>query len=129
MRKYFLFFFCFSLLHVSAQDNYEIQVYGSQTVAPKATMLELHSNYTMGGSTSSNNGIYPTHDVLHETIEITHGFNNWFEVGFYIFTAIGNESRTGYVGSHIRPRVRAPESWHWPVGASLSAEFGYQKLQ
>ena len=33
-----------------AQDNYEIQVYGSDTVAPKTTMLELHSNFTVEGS-------------------------------------------------------------------------------
>ena len=33
-----------------AQDNYEIQVYGSDTVAPQTTMLELHSNFTVEGS-------------------------------------------------------------------------------
>ncbi len=33
----------------SAQDNYEIQVYGADTVAPKTVMLELHSNYTVNG--------------------------------------------------------------------------------
>jgi hypothetical protein len=31
------------------------------------------------------------------------------------------------VGDHIRPRVRAPESWKLPVGLSLSAEIGYQQ--
>ncbi|HEY6374456.1 MAG TPA: hypothetical protein VIX90_02910 [Edaphobacter sp.] len=25
------------------------------------------------------------------------------------------------------PRVRAPDSWHWPVGVSLSTEVGYQR--
>jgi len=33
------------------------------------------------------------------------------------------------VGDHIRPRVRAPESWNLPVGLSLSAEVGYQQRQ
>jgi hypothetical protein len=31
------------------------------------------------------------------------------------------------VGDHLRPRVRVPESWHWPVGVSLSTEIGYQR--
>lgn len=31
------------------------------------------------------------------------------------------------MGSHIRPRVAVPESWHWPVGLSLSLEYGLQK--
>jgi hypothetical protein len=33
-----------------AQDNYEIQVYGSDLVNPKHTMVELHSNFTIDGS-------------------------------------------------------------------------------
>jgi len=110
-----------------AQDNYEIQVYGSQTIAPGATMLELHSNYTFDGTVAQENGVYATHHILHETVEITHGFNDWLEVGFYFFNALGNEGRTNYVGSHIRPRVRVPDSWNWPVGVSLSVEGGYQK--
>ena len=112
-----------------SQDNYEIQVYGSETVVPKATMVELHSNYTTGGSITQENGVLPTHHIEHETVEITHGLTSWMEVGFYFFNAIGNEGRTNYVGSHIRPRVKVPESWHWPVGVSLSVEAGYQKLQ
>jgi hypothetical protein len=30
-----------------AQDNYEIQVYGSDLLDPGHTMVELHSNFTM----------------------------------------------------------------------------------
>lgn len=112
-----------------SQDNYEIQVYGSETVMPNTTMFELHSNYTFKGSTLTKNGVLPTHQLFHETVEITHGFTKNFEIGFYLFNAIGSEGRTNYVGSHIRPRVRVPESWHWPVGVSLSVEGGYQKLQ
>jgi hypothetical protein len=110
-----------------AQDNYEIQVYGAETVAKDATMLELHSNYTFGGQTVKQEGVLPTHNIIHETVEITHGFTNWFETGFYFFNAIGNDNRTTYVGSHIRPRIAAPDSWNWPVGVSLSVEGGYQK--
>ena len=32
-----------------------------------------------------------------------------------------------WVGDHLRPRVRVPEEWKWPVGLSLSTEFGYQR--
>src|SRR5215470_7950131 len=70
-----------------AQDNYEIQVYGSDLVEPGHTMVELHSNFTFQGSKTIENGMLPTNHQLHETIEITHGFSEWFECGFYIFTA------------------------------------------
>jgi hypothetical protein len=116
-----------------AQDNYEIQVYGSDTVAPKTTMLELHSNFTTEGSNPAPGsrftaeGAYPTNHAEHETVEITQGVNGWSEVGFYIFTSARSGDGWQWVGDHIRPRVRAPDSWHWPVGVSLSMEFGYQR--
>jgi hypothetical protein len=116
-----------------AQNNYEIQVYGSETVAPKTTMVELHSNFTVEGSYPApgsqftSEGVYPTNHAEHETVEITQGINSWSEVGFYIFTSARSGDGWQWVGDHIRPRVRAPDSWHWPVGASLSVEIGYQR--
>ena len=110
-----------------AQDNYEIQVYGAETVAPGTTMVELHSNFTIDGSKTIIDGMLPTEHALHETVEITHGWNDWFETGFYIFTSADALYGYNWVGDHIRPRVRVPESWHWPVGVSLSVEFGYQR--
>jgi hypothetical protein len=111
----------------AAQDNYEIQVYGSDTVAPGHTMFELHSNFTIDGSKTMVDGLFPTNHAEHETLEITHGFTDWFEVGFYVFTSIHNGQGWDWVGDHIRPRVRVPESWHWPVGVSVSTEIGYQR--
>jgi hypothetical protein len=110
-----------------AQDNYEIQVYDAETVLPGHTMVELHSNFTIDGSKSSVDGLQPTNHAEHETIEITHGWNSWFETGFYIFTSVRNGQGWDWVGDHIRPRARIPESWKWPVDVSLSAEFGYQR--
>lgn len=129
MRKILIFIQTFYSIILFAQDNYEIQVYGSETVSKGFTMAELHSNYTFDGTTRMENGVYPTHHMLHETVEITHGFTNCFEVGFYFFNALGSEGRTNYVGSHIRPRIKVPDSWQWPVGVSLSLEAGYQKPQ
>jgi hypothetical protein len=69
-----------------AQDNYEIQVYGSDTVAPKTTMPELHSNFTVEGSQPAPGsqftaeGVYPTNHAEHETVEITQGLTSWSEV-------------------------------------------------
>ena len=110
-----------------SQDNYEIQVYGSQTMNKGKTMLELHSNFTIAGIKETDDGTIPTHHALHETFEITYGFNSWFEVGFYIFTSNTPAEGFSWVGDHIRPRVRIPEEWKWPVGLSLSTEFGYQQ--
>jgi hypothetical protein len=111
----------------AAQDNYEIQVYGSDMVAPNHTMVELHSNFTIDGRKEVEDGVLPTNHAIHETVEITQGFNEWFETGFYIFTSLQPNGGWQWVGDHIRPRVRIPEKWKWPVGLSLSNEIGYQR--
>jgi len=109
------------------QENYEIQVYPYETDPARTTMVEIHSNFTVDGTKTVENGVLPTNHSLRETLEITHGFNDWMEVGFYVFSSIRPDGGWQWVGDHIRPRVRVPESWHWPVGVSLSQEFGYQR--
>ena len=114
----------------AAQGNFEIQVYGSETTAPGTTMVELHSNSAILGTTKVEDGVLPTQRAAHETLEITHGWTSWFETGLYLFTSVQTMAPgEGYwfVGSHIRPRVRAPEEWHLPVGVSLSLEIGWQQ--
>jgi Putative MetA-pathway of phenol degradation len=114
-------------LPLAAQDNYEIQVYGSDTVPPGRTMLELHSNFTIEGFKTGVDGMLPDEHQTHETVEITQGWTDWFETGLYIFTSYGPHQGYNWVGDHIRPRVRVPDKWRWPVGVSLSTEFGYQR--
>jgi len=110
-----------------AQGNYEIQVYGAVTVPPKTLMTELHSNFTPEGQKYYINGVIPTNQQEHETLELTEGITSWSEIGFYVFTSEQDGHGVQWVGDHIRPRVRAPDSWHLPVGLSLSTEIGYQR--
>jgi len=112
---------------LTAQDNYEIQIYPSETMEVGRTMIELHSNYTIKGEDQTINGVLPTRHALHETIEITHGFTPWFETGFYIFTSVQPGRGLEWVGDHIRPRVAIPKDWNWPIGLSLSTEVGFQR--
>jgi hypothetical protein len=131
MMKRYLFLIALAALlwpfHLLAQDNYEIQVYGADTVGPRSTMVEFHTNFTVQGEKGLINGVRPTDHAVHETIEITQGWNDWFETGFYIFTSVRSGDGWDWVGDHIRPRFRVPEKWRWPVGLSLSNEVGYQR--
>lgn len=124
-----LLFAAFASAVVHAQGNYEIQVYGADTVPAWNTMFELHSNYTAEGQKQFIGGVAPTRHAVHETLEITQGITDWSEVGFYVFTSIKPNAGFDWVGDHIRPRVRVPETWHWPVGVSLSQEIGYQRAR
>jgi hypothetical protein len=120
-----IFIMCQS--NVLAQNNYEIQVYASQTQAMGSTMFELHSNYTFNGSTQPVNAVLPSNHSLHETVEITTGLTPVFETGVYLFTNYTPGYGYQVVGAHLRPRVMAPADWGIPFGLSLSVEIGYQK--
>jgi len=109
------------------QDNFEIQVYGADLITPGHTMLELHSNFTATGRRAVTDGIWPSEHAWHETVELTRGFTPWFEVAWYTFTSVQRGADWNWVGNHIRPRLRAPDHWHWPVAVSLSFEYGYQR--
>ena len=129
MNRYqtFVFLLIVTTATVAAQDNYEIQVYGSDTVPKGMVMVETHTNFTFQGTKQRVGSMRPTNHALHETLEITSGWTDWFETGFYAFTASTPGYGYNFVGTHIRPRVRIPEEWKWPVGLSLSTEFGYQR--
>jgi hypothetical protein len=110
-----------------AQGNYEVQVYEADLVPPGVTMLELHSIFIAVGTKGVHDGVLPTCHAQHETLEITHGFDEWFETGFYQFTSIQPDGGWKWVGTHVRPRIAVPKKYGLPVGLSLSAEFGYQR--
>jgi hypothetical protein len=114
---------------VRGQENYEIQVYPAETMPKGVTMFELHSNYTLKGRSTALGEELPTNHQLHETLEITHGFSSWSELGFYWFMAKPQGGNLQWVGTHIRPRIRVPEGWGWPVGLSISQEIGYSEAK
>ena len=93
------------------------------------TIVELHSNFTFSGEKNIVQGVRPAFHSLHETLEITHGITENFEIGFYLFTNYTGSYGYKVIGSHIRPRISVPEKWKWPVGVSLSTEFGYQRKE
>jgi hypothetical protein len=116
------FFIIQGLLPAYCQENYEIQVYQSDLIKSNHTMFELHSNTSLKNSKGDH---LFSQNFFRETIEITHGFRPWLEVGSYLFTNLGIRNSTDIVGVHIRPRVAIPPEAGLPVGLSLSTELGY----
>ena len=119
-----LLFLGFSAASVRAQENFNfaVQVSGSELVQQGVTMVERHSNFTPSGYNRTFFGVLPTNHAQHETVEITHGFNDWFECGYYIFTSFqadGPERDWMYVGSHIRPRIAVPEKYRLTAASAF----------
>jgi hypothetical protein len=85
-------------------------------------MFELHSNTSL--KKTSEDHLF-SQNFFRETIEITHGFCRWLEVGSYLFTNVGINNSSDIVGAHVRPRFSVPSEIGLPFGLSLSSEIGY----
>jgi len=113
----------------NAQDLYEIQVYPYMTVPAGRTMVEVHSNYFARGTTDVGPE-FPLNHQSHATLEVTHGFTNYFECAGYFVTAAhvpGEGARV--VGGRIRPRFRFRETPNLFFNISVSFEFGFQEAE
>ncbi len=125
MRNYLLSLFLVLSSAAFSQADNEIQVYASPTIPKKNTIVELHSNYTFKGVKGM--AMPRSARWVFETLEITTGLANNFELGFYTFTGFNPNGGYEYLGSQIRPRITLPKKYNWPVGASLSVEFGFYR--
>ncbi len=110
-----------------AQDSFEIEVYGSETLSRGETSLELHSVFNAESDEPQAAGVYPSHHSINESVEVAHGFTDWFQGSLYVLTSANTAYGWQWAGDRLRPQVRMSEAWHWPVGLSLSAEFGHQR--
>lgn len=111
-----------------AQDAFEIQVYEYETVPKGMWNLETHYNYTSRGTPASGL-LFGTTGQSHLTFELTRGITEDFELAGYLVLAHHDGGGAGEVaGWRVRPRVKVPQAWAWPVDVSLSFEFGFPNL-
>lgn len=112
----------------AAQDLFEIQVYPYETVEPRRTMVELHTNFFGSGTKEAAPGEFPLHHQSHLTLEVTHGFTRYFECAGYLVTAAYvPDHGAQFAGARIRPRFRLPELEGFPFKMSLSFELGFNQ--
>jgi hypothetical protein len=108
-----------------AQDPFEIQVYEYETVARGKWELETHLNDTVRGTTARTGTVAPTESQFHTTFELTRGMTDHFELAGYLLLSSRPGAALEIAGAHVRPRVRVPKEWDWPVDVSLSCEVGW----
>ncbi len=95
--------------------------------------VALASQRSLGASVSASVGACTnnaaTSHIGHETVEATMGVTSWSEIGMYAFSNEDRASGAQFVGTSLRPKVRVPDSWRWPVGVALSMELEYDRPQ
>lgn len=110
---------------LSAQDPFEIVVYGYETAPASAWELEGHFNYIAAGTTMPDGLVAATRHQAHVALELTRGLTSHWEVGAYALGAYRPGIGVEYAGWRVRSRVRLPESWRLPVDMSFAAELEF----
>lgn len=109
--------------HALAQDNFEIQVYDSETAGPWHVGLETHFIYDASGTTvTAPDGQAPTNHQFHLTFEPHLGIGTWVEVGMYVQTALRPDYGFEYAGVKLRCKLRLAEKLAGAVGLAINFE-------
>lgn len=108
-----------------AQDILEIQVYEYSTVPKGKWNLETHFNHSARGVRDTVGKILPTQGQTRLTFELTRGITDWFEMAGYLAFARQPHDGPEFAAWRLRPRVRAPDNWKFPVQLSLSVEVAF----
>ena len=111
----------------ASENNFEIIVHPSETVAAGHVDVELHNNIAVSGTTKKMDGVLPTQHALNESLEFAYGFTSWFETTVYSAVSVQPGMDGRWVGERIFPRIRAPESWGLPLGIGLGTTVTYQQ--
>jgi hypothetical protein len=106
-----------------AQDNFEIQVYDSETAGPWQVGLETHLIYIAIGTTvASPDGEAPTNHQFHLTFEPHVGIGTWVELGMYLQTAVRPDAGFEYAGVKLRCKLRLDEKLAGHIGLAINFE-------
>ena len=106
-----------------AQDNFEIQVYDSETAGPWHVGLETHLIYIATGTTvTSPDGQAPTEHQFHLTFEPHLGIGRWAELGMYLQFAEIPNAGFQYAGVKLRCKLRLDEKLAGAIGLAINFE-------
>ncbi len=106
-----------------SQDNFEIQVYDSETAGPWQVGLETHLIYVATGTNvTSPDGQSPTEHQFHLTFEPHLGIGTWAELGMYLQTAVVPNVGYEYAGVKLRCKLRLDEKLAGHVGLAINFE-------
>jgi hypothetical protein len=110
-----------------AQNLFEVQVFPDENLARGETDLEFHNVFMPSGTRLPDQTLDPSRHV-HVSAEITHGWSDSFETGFFLETSPSSDDRhAAFTGWHVRPKLRLPEWKHVPLHVSLGLEYAFLK--
>lgn len=111
----------------TAQDLFELEVFGYDGVAPGAYEFELHANALSRDSVAPTS-IAAKHRPAHISAELTRGWTRRLETALFVQTApFGSSGSTRFAGGHVRTKLRLGELSSIPLRFAASAEYAFNR--
>ena len=107
-------FLCLLAGVAHAQDEFEIQVYDSNTAQQGEVGLELHLNHHLIDGAANQ---------THTTFEPHYGVSDWLEVGGYLQSSTARGDALDFAGLKLRAKARLPHRvWEDRIGLAVNTE-------
>jgi hypothetical protein len=108
-----------------AVDPFEVQVYDGSADAPGTAGLEAHLNGVVDGIRTAPPPEVAPHHVVHLTLEPSYGVFAFWEVGFYLQTALRPDGGYDFAGVKLRSKLVEPYGWHPALRLGANVEVSY----
>jgi hypothetical protein len=111
----------------AAQNLFEVQVFPDETLERGQTTIEFHNVLMPSGTVLPDRMLDPS-SHLHLSFEVTHGWTDDLETGFFVETSPSTDDRhAALTGFHLRPKFRFHEWERFPFHVSVSLEYAFLK--
>lgn len=108
---------------LSAQERFDIAVYPYATAHRGEWELEALLNFSSRGTGGFDGSVAPTQGQWRFAAEVTRGITDHWELTGYLLGAQTPGLGLEYAGWRLRSRMRAPESWRFPVKLGFNVEY------
>ena len=108
---------------LSAQERFDIAVYPYATAQRGEWELEGLLNFSSRGTGAFDGKVAPTQGQWRFAAEVTRGITDHWELTGYLLGAQTPGLGLEYAGWRLRSRMRAPESWRFPVKLGFNVEY------
>ncbi|HET6145897.1 MAG TPA: hypothetical protein VFH68_00070, partial [Polyangia bacterium] len=108
-----------------ALDPFEVQVYDGSADAPGTAGVEMHLNGVVDGIRTAPPPEIAPHHTAHLTLEPSYGVFSFWELGFYLQSAVRPDGGYDFAGIKLRSKLVTPRDWHPSLRLGANVEVSY----
>ncbi|MBN8850727.1 MAG: hypothetical protein BGO55_30510 [Sphingobacteriales bacterium 50-39] len=126
-RNIFLLHVLAASVSAEAQDNYVIEVHGTQSNIRHDITLQIHSAFVFKGPKKFQKEVVSREHLSTSALEFSHWFSDWWESALMLYWAVGDNNRSDIAGAHFHNLILLPPKYRLPgnIGLGLVVDGGF----